>query len=182
MLCERYLDSSIAYQGFGRGLGLEAVRALNAYAVGTVVPDRTFYLRLTPEERERRARELGAPLDRIEPSARSSCGAWRRASRSWRGWSRSGSRSSTPRARRRARADGGGRMRTCNILGAALGSRKEHWTGDRTGTGRTWRWASASASPSVRSGMALDNLAWHRRGTMRGGIGGAFDARGDEDG
>jgi len=65
VLCERYLDSSIAYQGFGRGLGVEEVRALNAYAVGTVVPDRTFYLRLDPHEREERARRLGAP-DRIE--------------------------------------------------------------------------------------------------------------------
>ena len=66
VLCERYLDSSIAYQGFGRGLGIDEVRAMNAYAVGTVVPDRTFYLRLDGDERERRARELGAPLDRIE--------------------------------------------------------------------------------------------------------------------
>lgn len=66
VLCERYLDSSLAYQGFGRGLGVEAVRALNAYAVWTVVPDRTFYLRLDHDERERRARELGAPPDRIE--------------------------------------------------------------------------------------------------------------------
>jgi dTMP kinase len=66
VICERYLDSSLAYQGFGRGLGVEAVRALNAYAVGTVVPDRTFYLRLGQGERERRARELGMPPDRIE--------------------------------------------------------------------------------------------------------------------
>jgi dTMP kinase len=65
VLCERYLDSSIAYQGFGRGLGVDEVRAMNAYAVGTVVPDRTFYLRLDHYERERRARRLGAP-DRIE--------------------------------------------------------------------------------------------------------------------
>ena len=65
VLCERYLDSSIAYQGFGRGLGDAEVRALNAYAVGAVVPDRTFYLRLDHSERERRARKLGAP-DRIE--------------------------------------------------------------------------------------------------------------------
>ena len=65
MLCERYLDSSIAYQGFGRGLGVDEVRALNAFAVGTVVPDRTFYLRLDQYERERRAGRLGAP-DRIE--------------------------------------------------------------------------------------------------------------------
>jgi dTMP kinase len=65
VLCERYLDSSVAYQGFGRGLGVDEVRAMNAYAVGTVVPDRTFYLRLDQYERERRARKLGAP-DRIE--------------------------------------------------------------------------------------------------------------------
>jgi len=66
VLCERYLDSSLAYQGFGRGLGVEAVRALNAYAVGTVVPEKTFYLRLDQDERERRVRELGMPPDRIE--------------------------------------------------------------------------------------------------------------------
>jgi dTMP kinase len=65
VLCDRYLDSSIAYQGVGRGLGMDEVRALNAYAVGTIMPDRTFYLRLSSHERERRARELGAP-DRIE--------------------------------------------------------------------------------------------------------------------
>ena len=66
VVCERYLDSSLAYQGFGRGLGLEAIRALNSYAVRAAMPDRTFYLRLDPEERERRAATLGAPLDRIE--------------------------------------------------------------------------------------------------------------------
>ena len=66
VLCERFLDSSLAYQGVGRGLGLEVVRALNAWAVGEVVPDLTFYLRLSPRERERRARESGAPPDRIE--------------------------------------------------------------------------------------------------------------------
>ncbi|MGB3683142.1 MAG: dTMP kinase [Rubrobacteraceae bacterium] len=66
VLCERYLDSSVAYQGFARGLGAAAVRELNSWAVGEVVPDRTFYLRLEPEERERRARDSGATLDRIE--------------------------------------------------------------------------------------------------------------------
>jgi dTMP kinase len=66
VVCERYLDSSLAYQGYGRGLGVEAVRELNAWAVGAVVPDKTFYLRLGTEERARRARKLGASLDRIE--------------------------------------------------------------------------------------------------------------------
>jgi dTMP kinase len=66
VLCERFLDSSIAYQGAGRGLGTTEVRELNAWAVGEVVPDLTFYLRLSPEERARRARESGATLDRLE--------------------------------------------------------------------------------------------------------------------
>ncbi len=66
VVCERYLDSSLAYQGFGRGLGMEAVRRLNAWAVATVVPDKTFYLRLNTQERERRARAIGTPLDRLE--------------------------------------------------------------------------------------------------------------------
>jgi dTMP kinase len=66
VVCERYLDSSLAYQGYGRGLGMEAVRELNVWAVGSVVPDRTFYLRISAEERARRARRLGASLDRIE--------------------------------------------------------------------------------------------------------------------
>ncbi len=66
VVCERFLDSSLAYQGVGRGLGLAAVRELNGRAVGDVVPDITFYLRLDREERARRARESGASLDRIE--------------------------------------------------------------------------------------------------------------------
>lgn len=66
VVCERYLDSSLAYQGAGRGLGVEEVRALNERAVDGLRPHRTFYLGLDAAERERRARELGAPLDRIE--------------------------------------------------------------------------------------------------------------------
>jgi dTMP kinase len=66
VLCERFLDSSIAYQGAGRGLGIAEVRELNAWAVGEVVPDLTFYLRLSPEERARRAHESSATLDRLE--------------------------------------------------------------------------------------------------------------------
>jgi dTMP kinase len=66
VLCERFLDSSLAYQGRGRGLGLVKVDAMNAWAIGEVVPDLTFYLRLDREERARRAHKSGAPLDRVE--------------------------------------------------------------------------------------------------------------------
>ena len=66
VVCERFLDSSLAYQGYGRGLGAREVRDLNSWAVGPVLPDLTFYLRLSPEERARRAGKSDAPLDRIE--------------------------------------------------------------------------------------------------------------------
>ena len=66
VVCERFLDSSLAYQGYGRGLGVAAVRALNARAVEEVEPDLTFYLRLSSEERAWRAQEAEASLDRIE--------------------------------------------------------------------------------------------------------------------
>ena len=45
VLCDRYLDSSLAYQGYGRGLGEETVRRINAQAVAGCLPDRTYLLR-----------------------------------------------------------------------------------------------------------------------------------------
>jgi len=66
VLCERFLDSSLAYQGAGRSLGVATVRELNAWAVEGVTPDLTFYLRLSAEERAQRARESDSSLDRIE--------------------------------------------------------------------------------------------------------------------
>lgn len=66
VVCERYVDSSIAYQGYGRELGAEAVRGVNALTVGNLLPDRTFYLKLGAEERRRRARTSGAAPDRLE--------------------------------------------------------------------------------------------------------------------
>jgi len=48
VVCDRYLDSSVAYQGVGRNLGLERVLELNLEAVGGLLPDRTFLLLLDP--------------------------------------------------------------------------------------------------------------------------------------
>ena len=42
VLCDRYIDSSVAYQGVARGLGLDRVLELNLTAVGGLLPDRTF--------------------------------------------------------------------------------------------------------------------------------------------
>jgi dTMP kinase len=50
VICDRYIDSSVAYQGGARGLGLERVLELNLAAVGGLLPDRTFLLLIDPAE------------------------------------------------------------------------------------------------------------------------------------
>jgi dTMP kinase len=44
VLCDRYADSTLAYQGYGLGLDLEALRAITRFATGGLVPDLTFYI------------------------------------------------------------------------------------------------------------------------------------------
>ena len=44
VLCDRFTDSSIVYQGFGRGLDLDSIRSLNAFATGGILPDCTLLL------------------------------------------------------------------------------------------------------------------------------------------
>jgi dTMP kinase len=44
VLCDRYADSTIAYQGYGRGLDLTVLRQITAFATGGLVPDLTLYL------------------------------------------------------------------------------------------------------------------------------------------
>ena len=48
VLLDRFVDSSLAYQGAGRGLGVEEIRALNEFATGGLRPDRTLLLRIDP--------------------------------------------------------------------------------------------------------------------------------------
>jgi dTMP kinase len=63
VLCDRYVDSSLAYQGIARGLGFDRVLELNLDAVEGLLPDRTFLLVL--EHDDALARVGGSP-DRIE--------------------------------------------------------------------------------------------------------------------
>jgi dTMP kinase len=63
VLCDRYVDSSLAYQGIARGLGLEPVLELNLAAVQGVLPDRTFLLLVDPA---RATARTGKHRDRIE--------------------------------------------------------------------------------------------------------------------
>lgn len=65
VLLDRFLDSSLAYQGAGRGLGVEEIRALNAFATGGLVPARTLLLRIDPAVGRARQSARAAP-DRLE--------------------------------------------------------------------------------------------------------------------
>jgi dTMP kinase len=64
VVLDRFVDSSLAYQGAARGLGVEEVRALNAFGTGGLTPDRTLLLRVDPDVA--RARISGRAADRLE--------------------------------------------------------------------------------------------------------------------
>lgn len=49
VICERFLDSSLAYQGYGRGLGADAIYSINAFAIENHMPDLTVYLDIDEE-------------------------------------------------------------------------------------------------------------------------------------
>ncbi|AIQ33210.1 MULTISPECIES: dTMP kinase [Paenibacillus] len=49
VLCDRFVDSSLVYQGHARGLGIEEVWSINRFAIGNRMPDLTFYLDVDPE-------------------------------------------------------------------------------------------------------------------------------------
>ena len=65
VLCDRFLDSSLVYQGVGRGLGMGAVRALNRLGVDGCEPDLTLFYDVSPERAMQRRRAASAP-DRLE--------------------------------------------------------------------------------------------------------------------
>jgi dTMP kinase len=66
LLLDRFVDSSLAYQGGGRGLGIEPVRELNAFAAHGLVPDRTLLLRIEPAAAAARAADRPGEADRLE--------------------------------------------------------------------------------------------------------------------
>ena len=66
VLLDRFVDSSLAYQGVGRGLGIEAVRDVNHFATGGLRPDRTLLLRADPATRAARQAVRGEAPDRLE--------------------------------------------------------------------------------------------------------------------
>jgi dTMP kinase len=66
VLLDRFVDSSLAYQGAGRELGVAEIRELNAFATGGLTPDRTLLLRIDPEAGLARAAGREEHPDRLE--------------------------------------------------------------------------------------------------------------------
>jgi dTMP kinase len=66
VLLDRFVDSSLAYQGAGRGLGVEEVRAINLFGTGGLTPDRTLLLRVDRATRAARQAVRGQAPDRLE--------------------------------------------------------------------------------------------------------------------
>jgi dTMP kinase len=66
VLLDRFVDSSLAYQGVGRGLGVQAVAEINHFATGGLRPERTLLLRADAPTRAGRQAGRGEAPDRLE--------------------------------------------------------------------------------------------------------------------
>ncbi len=66
VICDRYLDSSLAYQGYARGIGIDNVMSINAFAIENTMPDLTFFLDLSPEEGIKRISSRTRESDRLD--------------------------------------------------------------------------------------------------------------------
>lgn len=64
VVCDRFWDATLAYQGYGRGLPLDALRQVNDFAAGGLTPDRTFLLDIAPSVSAERLATRAA--DRME--------------------------------------------------------------------------------------------------------------------
>ena len=50
ILCDRFIDSSLAYQGYARGLGIDEVYSINSFAIEGMMPELTLYFDIEPED------------------------------------------------------------------------------------------------------------------------------------
>lgn len=66
VICDRFLDSSIVYQGYGRGLGEQTIITLNQLAVGGIIPDLTILLDISVSEGLSRRHNGRKKIDRLD--------------------------------------------------------------------------------------------------------------------
>ncbi|MCZ0703628.1 dTMP kinase [Natronobacillus azotifigens] len=70
VLCDRFIDSSLAYQGYARGLGIDEVYEINTFAINEMMPDMTLFFHITPEEGlDRIARNIDREQNRLDLEA-----------------------------------------------------------------------------------------------------------------
>ena len=65
VICDRFLDSSLAYQGYARGIGIDEVMSINSFAINNCMPDLTLYLDVTPETGLKRI-QIRKDLNRLD--------------------------------------------------------------------------------------------------------------------
>jgi dTMP kinase len=69
VICDRFYDSTVAYQGYGRQLPLDDITNINRIATQELVPDMTFFIDISPEQAFERCRDrMASELDRMEES------------------------------------------------------------------------------------------------------------------
>lgn len=66
VIADRFFDSTTAYQGYGRNIDMDFVHRLNRFATSGLLPYRTFFIDISPEEAEKRRLKIGTQLDRLE--------------------------------------------------------------------------------------------------------------------
>jgi len=67
ILCDRFVDSSLAYQGYARGLGIDEVYSINEFAIENMMPELTLYFDLAPElGLERINKNKGREVNRLD--------------------------------------------------------------------------------------------------------------------
>lgn len=66
VLCDRYTDSTVVYQGYGRGISIDQIFATNEFATKALEPDITFFLDVPVNQAKKRAEERKVDADRME--------------------------------------------------------------------------------------------------------------------
>jgi dTMP kinase len=69
VICDRFADSSYAYQGYGRELSVSMVKQLNEWATGGIKPDITFFIDVAQSEARKRKKNMNTAKDRLEHTA-----------------------------------------------------------------------------------------------------------------
>lgn len=68
VIADRFVDSTTAYQGYGRGIDLDVVKKINSAATYDLLPGTTLYLQINPKQAAERRKKTGQEADRLEQS------------------------------------------------------------------------------------------------------------------